>query len=154
MWKTIMLAMAVVVTPLNAATPVLATVENLGWLAGHWRSVRGDSVVEEGWLGPSGGTMLGLNRTVRAGRTTDFEYLRIEEREGALLLLASPDGRCPATEFTLIELSESGAVFANPEHDFPQRIIYRRDEDALVAAIEGSADGETRRIEWIFRLMP
>jgi hypothetical protein len=154
MWKTIMLAMSVVVAPVNAAPPEVATAEDLGWLAGHWRSVREDSVVEEAWLGPSGATMLGLNRTVQAGRTTGFEYLRIEERDGALVLLASPEGRCPATGFTLVELSESGAVFANPDHDFPQRIIYRRDGNTLGAAIEGAADGKTRRIEWIFRLMP
>jgi hypothetical protein len=39
-------------------------------------------------------------------------------------------------------------VFANPQHDFPQRILYWRDGDALCAAVEGALQGEETREEW------
>ena len=39
-------------------------------------------------------------------------------------------------------------VFENPEHDFPQRIIYTRSEDRLQARIEGDVGGEIRAETW------
>ncbi|MCU0304227.1 MAG: DUF6265 family protein [Thermoanaerobaculales bacterium] len=138
----------------GSTEPPTAAIADLGWIAGHWRLERGATIVEEGWLGPAGGTMLGVNRTVSGDRTTGFELLRIEERDGALVLLASPDGRCPATEFTLAELADRRAVFANPEHDFPQTIVYRREGSTLHAEIAGTDGGEPRSASWSFELMP
>jgi hypothetical protein len=138
----------------GSTEPVAAGIDNLGWIAGHWRLERGTTVVEEGWLGPAGGTMLGVNRTVSGDRTTGFELLRLEERDGGIVLLASPNGRYPATEFALVELRERRAVFANPEHDFPQRIIYSREESTLHTEISGIDDGEPRSAVWSFELMP
>ena len=40
------------------------------------------------------------------------------------------------------------AVFENPAHDFPQRVIYKRDGDKLNARIEGTKDGKTRGIDF------
>jgi hypothetical protein len=46
-------------------------------------------------------------------------------------------------------LSGCRAVFANPEHDYPQRIIYWRDgDDSLCARIEGQRDGQVRTSSW------
>jgi hypothetical protein len=45
-------------------------------------------------------------------------------------------------------------VFENPGHDFPQRLIYRRDGDRLTARIEGQAGGRTRTVEWAYRAAP
>jgi hypothetical protein len=134
--------------------PIAATVDDLGWIAGHWRLERTGSVVEEGWLGPSGGSMLGVNRTVSGERTTGFEFLRLEEREGNVVLHASPGGRCPATEFELVECDGRRAVFANPGHDFPQTITYRRDGTELHTEISGIDNGEEKKAGWVFELMP
>ena len=56
-------------------------------------------------------------------------------------------GRAP-TAFRLVEVSGQRAVFENPGHDFPQRIIYRREGDTLHARIEGNQNGELRYSEW------
>jgi hypothetical protein len=137
-----------------AVEPAAAEIGDLVWLAGHWRGVIGSATVEEGWLGPSGGTMIGINRTVAGETTVGLEYLRLEERDAGLVLVASPDGRCPPTEFVLVVLDGQRAVFANPEHDFPQRIVYRRDGDRLHASIEGEEGGEPKKIGWVFELQP
>jgi len=42
-------------------------------------------------------------------------------------------------------------VFENLQHDFPQRVGYKRDGDALLAWIEGPRNGQTRRIEFPYR---
>ena len=43
-------------------------------------------------------------------------------------------------------------VFEAPEHDFPQRVGYRRvGSDSVLAWVEGTMKGKTRRIEFPYR---
>ena len=90
----------------------------------------------------AGGALLGTSRTVSGGRMVAFEFLRIVEKGGQLLYVAQPGGATP-TEFILVELDETRAVFEDPFHDFPQRIEYERADDQLVAEIS-FIDGRTR----------
>lgn len=64
------------------------------------------------------------------------------------MYLASPKGRQPATPFKMIEMAANKVVFENPEHDFPQRIIYEREGDTLTARIEGTQNGEPHHQQW------
>ena len=146
--------LGLIVTTAVAGDLSQTRIDELAWLAGHWRVTMGEAVIEEGWLGPAGGTMLGVNRTIAGEHTVGFEFLRLEERDGGVVLFASPGGRFPATEFTLVELEGQRAVFANPDHDFPQRISYRREGTRLYAEIEGAEAGEKRKTGWVFVLMP
>ena len=50
----------------------------IDWLAGHWCSEAGDERIEEYWLPAAGDVALGVGRTIRDGRTTSFEFMRIE----------------------------------------------------------------------------
>ena len=59
-----------------AALPVLAAnpgVESLRWLAGCWSRTDAEAGSGEQWTAPAGGTMLGVSRTVRDGRTVEYE---------------------------------------------------------------------------------
>jgi hypothetical protein len=126
-----------------------ATVNKLAWMAGMWTRTGESGKMQEFWLAPSGGLMLGLNRAVFASGKTTFEYLRIEGKPGELVLQASPGGGA-ATPFRLVEIGEQRVVFSNPDHDFPQRILYWREGDVLHARIEGETpSGEAAR-EWTF----
>jgi Domain of unknown function (DUF6265) len=120
--------------------------DDLAWMAGSWVSREDGKVSEEHWTSPAGGLMLGVHRDVGGGKT-GFEFLRIEERGGKVTYLASPQGR-EATPFALVESAKQRAVFANPEHDFPQRILYWREGESLCAAIEGPMNGETVSERW------
>ncbi len=124
------------------------TVADLGWLAGCWSSDGREAESGEQWMAPAGGTMLGVARTVRDSKTVAYEFLRIQEKDGTLVYVASPSGQS-TTEFPLERITEDEVVFANPEHDFPQRIAYRRASDtSLLARIEGTVDGELRGIDF------
>ena len=107
--------------------------------------------MEELWTEPAGGVMLGLHRDVTAGRPAFFEYLRIEQQKSSVVYIASPRGGA-ATEFALISAGAAEVVFENLEHDFPQRIIYRREGDLLIVRIEGEVSGETNARQWEWRL--
>ena len=107
--------------------------------------------MEEHWTDPRGGIMLGLHRDTRPGKDAFFEFLRIEQKKGELFYIASPRGR-PGTPFKLISSEENKAVFSNPGHDFPQRIIYwLGDDGALHARIEGDKNGEIKFSEWAWK---
>lgn len=127
-----------------------AKIESLAWLAGGWRSESDDgaSSSDEHWIAPAGGTMLGVNRAIGGGKTVFFEFLRIEERESTLVFLAQPKGRAPATAFALAEAGDCRVVFANPAHDFPQRIEYRREGETLHARVSGRRDGKEAVETW------
>lgn len=121
----------------------------LDWLAGHWCGEFGAARIEEHWIA-RGRHLLGLSATTAAGELREFEYLRIEPRDGGLVYLAQPQGR-PPTAFALSEHDERRAVFANPAHDFPQRISYWRDAAGLHAEIAGPGkDGGERTLRFDF----
>jgi hypothetical protein len=135
-----------------AAEKAGATLEQLAWLAGSWAGDHGGTAMEEHWTTPAGGMMVGMHRDLVPGRRAFFEFLRIVEEEGEIRYLAMPAGRSPATAFPLLSISERRVEFENPEHDFPQRILYWLDqENVLHARIEGTEDGKERAMEWRYR---
>eukprot|EP01034_Spumella_vulgaris_P013587 gene13587-17343_t len=129
--------------------PTLAT---LAWFTGSWTLERNGRVVTENWLPPAGGTMLGVGRTVAKGQTVAYEFVVLREgANGEITYTAKPSGQAEAS-FKLVRGTATEAVFENPEHDFPQRVIYTLQSDGgLLAAIEGTKNGKTRRIEFPYR---
>jgi hypothetical protein len=123
----------------------------LAWLAGCWQTERGGSIVEEQWMAPRGGTMMGMSRTTKGDAVQEYEYLRIYRSGDSLVYAAHPAGQAPA-EFTAASPSGARVVFANPAHDFPQRIIYERvSVDSVVARVEGDRGGQTRGFSFGYR---
>jgi hypothetical protein len=119
-----------------------------GWLAGCWGGERGTTAFREIWTVASPDLMVGMSVTTRAAQPAEFEYLRIEKRDGRIAYVAQPGG-VPPTAFDLSpEASTDGAaVFVNMQHDFPKRVSYRRvDPTSLLAWIDGGDGG--RRIEF------
>ena len=119
----------------QAQTPTLA---DIAWISGAWQTTGGRRQVEEHWMQVAGASMLGMSRTVAGEKTVEFEYLRIEQRADGIYYVAHPKARCPGTDFKLTRASATEAVFENPQHDFPKRIIYRKTgDDSLTATIDG-----------------
>lgn len=129
-------------SPSNAAS-----VTDLSWLAGCWASIGAEAGSGEQWMPPAGGTLLGTSRTVRNGRTVAHEFMQIREIEpGKIAFIANPSGQAEAS-FPMARAGEREAVFENPEHDFPQRVIYKLDGDGVLrASIEGLSKGQLKTI--------
>lgn len=132
------------------ATP---TIDDLGWMAGYWLSCDGGREVSETWSDPRGGLMAGVTVTVGQSGEGSLEFTRIWPVGEGLAFLAQPSG-VPATVFPLIEAGPGRAVFENPDHDFPQRVIYRRDGDVLTGRIEGVQNGREASMEWVYLAAP
>ena len=120
------------------------------WLAGCWESGRPGMVREEQWTKPAGGSMLGMGRAVANAKMVEFEFMRIHEDKGEIFYSARPSGQ-PEASFKLVSLNGQAATFENPQHDFPQRIVYRKQPDgSLLARIEGTVNGKARAIDFPF----
>lgn len=132
-------------------TPARAVIGDLAWLSGAWVGTRGTGgsiSMEERWSPPKGGSMLAISRTVSREKMTAFEYLRIVERDGGLVYIAQPGG-APATEFIMTEVSSGRAVFENPRHDYPRRIVYElTSEGGLTATIGQLKGGSPRKFDF------
>ena len=135
-------------TQVSAQTPTIA---DISWISGAWQTEPGGRrQIEEHWMQVGGGSMLGMSRTVAGEKTVEFEYLRIEQRADGIYYVAHPKARCPGTDFKLTRASTTEAVFENPQHDFPKRIIYRKTgDDSLTASIDGGEG--TRAMSFVYR---
>ena len=131
-----------------AAEPVVFPV----WMQGCWQPVNADAGSVEQWSAPAGGLMLGMSKTIKAGKLASFEFMRIAEVEpGKLGFIAQPSGEAPTT-FLLLRAREQEVSFENPAHDFPQRIMYRGVGDKLLhARIEGTIKGKPKGIDFPMR---
>jgi hypothetical protein len=124
-----------------AQAPTVRSGADLAWLSGSWQT-EGEPRIEEHWTTATSNGLLGVGRTVRAGKTVFFEYVRIEIRDDGVFYVAQPLGR-PPTEFRLVKLEGQSAEFENPTHDYPKRILYRRNSDgSLHARVEGNGRAE------------
>jgi hypothetical protein len=145
----LILASLILLTTVSVENPTLA---DLSWMSGDWQTAPGGRrQIEEHWTTAAGGTMMGVSRTVAGDKTVEFEYLRIEQREDGIYYVAHPKARCPGTDFKLTRASATEAVFENPQHDFPKRIIYRKTDDGLTASID--AGEGSKGMSFVFKKM-
>jgi hypothetical protein len=124
-----------------------AAMAQVAWISGVWigtmgSSSTGNQTIEERWTPSAGGSMLAVSRTLRDGLMSAFEFLCIVERDGGLVYTAMPNGRTPATDFTLTKIDETSATFENPAHDYPKIIRYTRRPDGSLEAVISAEGGQ------------
>jgi Domain of unknown function (DUF6265) len=109
------------------------------------RGAQGQIAFEERWSPPLGGAIMVTSRTVSRGKMSAFEFLRIVDRDPGLIYIAHPTGGT-ATEFVQTELvaAPPRAVFDDPRHDYPRRIVYDLSPEGVLRATIGFTKGGTR----------
>jgi hypothetical protein len=116
------------------------------WMAGAWSTSDGEGWTEEFWTHARGGIMIGASREGRGETLRTWESIRIlRKADGTLAYIPMPNGGAPV-EFAMVSQDAGSIEFANPAHDFPQRIRYWREGDTLHAEIS-LIDG-SRAIRW------
>jgi Domain of unknown function (DUF6265) len=153
-------ARIVAIASLSLATSMAARAQDsqigsLGWLAGCWAAEAGEAGSGEQWLPLAGGTMFGVGRTVKNGKTVAHEFMQIRtDPQGQVVFIAQPSGQREAT-FVASSIVQGSVVFENPQHDFPQRIRYSpMPGDRLAARIEGVRNGAQRGIDFPMKRVP
>lgn len=115
----------------------------LDWLTGCWQSE--DGMTREIWSASEDGYYFGYSVVLKNGHAVFFEQLRIDPAP-LPILNAYPRGNGPSV-FPAISLSDTRITFANPEHDFPQKIEYWREGEnlsALISRMDDSSPGAFR----------
>ena len=141
--------------PFGAArreTPVSPPLSAISFMTGCWTGASPNgATIEEHYSATSENLLIGMTRYVRNGRVVDYEFTTVERTDSTFVMTPRPKG-VKSDSFPLKEVSDGRATWENLQHDFPQRIIYRRGADgALIARIEGKTPAGERHVEWTMR---
>jgi hypothetical protein len=137
------LALLLLATPLAAADKLPMP----EFMTGAWAQRTGDHWTEETWSSSSE-RMFGASREGEGATLKSRETLVIERTGDTLVLIARPGEAAPVT-FPLAGRDETSIEFANPNHDYPQRIRYWREGPELHASIS-LMDG-SRLVSWAYQ---
>jgi hypothetical protein len=119
------------------------------WLVGAWVSETDKGWTEEWWTPARGGLMLGATRSGAGDTLRDFEHSRIVlGADGRYAFHAQPGG-APTVAFVEEKRAAGAISFVNPNHDYPQRVSYRREGETIVATIS-LMDG-SKPVSWTYR---
>jgi hypothetical protein len=127
---------------------------DLNWLAGQWCTAPKDNIRTcESWTVMEKGVMHGKGITRAAEQVTTNETMMITVTDSGIFFHAEPANQKPA-DFRAVEFSTEGrsVTFEDRAHDYPQRVRYWREGEALRAEISQS-DG-SKAVRWLFRRTP
>ena len=144
LWLPIVL---IFLTSVLSAANQDAELEKLSFLEGCWKGEMGGQVVYESWGNQDGNLMLGVSKTISGGKIEAFEFLSIVVKDAKIRYMPYVNG-VNRVSFPLIVASATDAKFANPEHDFPKSIQYKRKGSNLSVALSG--DGQMIEYELKF----
>ena len=145
-----LIGLLILTASLVAGQNKVTEIGDLDGMAGCWeRNDKAKSIlVSEQWMKPAGTSILGMGRTVKNGKTTDWEFMRIEQRADGIYFVARPKANTEETVFKLIRSTLNEVVFENKEHDFPQRVIYKLQGIKMTGRIEGNNNGKFLGIDF------
>lgn len=151
--QVILYTLVLALVPQTASSQPADPLAPVAWLSGCWSAESRELGSGEHWLPPAGGTMLGVSRTVKGGKTVEYEFMQFRvNAEGRLELVTLPSGQRETTFVLVGHAANSEATFENPQHDFPQRVIYRSvSSERMIARIEGIRSGVTRGVDFPMR---
>lgn len=134
---------------LSAMALSSAPAQPLAWMEGCWERRMATGRTLESWQR----TATGLNggaASYRGDTLTAWEFLRITTGGASASYIAAPSSQAPHS-FPLRAATADSAHFADPDHDFPQQILYRRiGRDSLYARVWSGAGESTRAVEYRF----
>lgn len=138
--------------PAAAADAPAARIADFAFMAGCWQGGDAQTALEEVWMRPGGGTMMGTSRVLAGGKTVFSEFVEVAEKPAGLTMTVALGIGKPGVPFTRIAAGPEEVVFENPTHDFPQRIRYQKQsEGTVMARIEGVEKGQAKGEDYPFR---
>ncbi len=102
--------------------------ETVAWVLGEWTTSPTRTMISESWSRASDLTFEGesITTSVTDGEVIHYETLRLAVMSDQVFYIAKvPENDLPVP-FRLTQCSDGLAVFENPDHDAPQRLVYRR----------------------------
>lgn len=121
------------------AQDTTAEINKLSWLTGTWNrtNAKAGRSAHERWI-KKDQLLLGWGVRMNGSDTTFVEKLKIIEQDKALYYVADVPENKSSVYFKITEITRSGFVCENPEHDFPKKITYQLEGTKLKATISGN----------------
>lgn len=115
------------------------------WILGEWTTSPNRVFTHEVWHRVSDATFEGesTTKTVTSDEVVNYETLRLVAMSDGVFYIAKVTHNDLPVPFRLTKCSKNFAVFENPVHDAPQRLIYRlldnstQGAQALEVRVEG-----------------
>ncbi|RQO31482.1 hypothetical protein DBR32_05850 [Taibaiella sp. KBW10] len=120
-------------------------IDKAGWLLGTWKNETAKGTVYESWHRVNDTEFTGKSYLLEGKDTLIFESLKLVQEQRSLVYIPTVKGHNNdlPVRFTLTKISDTDLVFENAQHDFPQRITYKKiAADTLVAEISGIQNGQ------------
>ena len=128
-----------------------AMLSDFNWLIGAWKRETSRGTLYEKWTQVSDQTIEGESYRINNGAKKFTEFLRLHQFGNEIFYTAKVPHNAFPTPFKLIQSNDQKAVFENPDHDFPQRVIYMRNgAGSFHARIEGKNNGKESAVDFFF----
>jgi hypothetical protein len=132
-----------------------AEIGSFSWLSGKWVGKYDSIPIFEQWKTADGKVMHGRGGVLSGKDTVFAENVSIEEREDGLYYIAVVSGNPAPAEFKFTGYKNDTAVFEDPTHDFPQRVLYFKNEDGtFYACVDGKYKGKYIKEEFNYKKAP
>ncbi|HTA43280.1 MAG TPA: DUF6265 family protein [Bryobacteraceae bacterium] len=129
-----------------------AELQDLSFMAGHWRGEAGGKQIQEIWSAPESGSITGMYREMEGGKTTFYEFLTIEDgKSGPVLLIDHfdpgmrgwEDKNKPSTFHIKDFLPPGEVVFESNDPANPLLLTYSRtSKNTMDVLLERKRDGK------------
>lgn len=129
-------------------------IKELHWLIGNWTNITEEEQSYENWSKLNDSTLFAHSFTLVESDTVFAEHMTLQQNKNEIFLKVvaySQNDNKPIT-FTLNPAEIGVFTFENPDHDFPTKISYSNPvKDSIHAWIEGTIEGELRKIDFRFK---
>jgi hypothetical protein len=139
------LSMALLVSCQNNSEKKFEKLQKLNWLVGNWEQKLPDGTLQENWTKENDSTFNGNSYFINAKDTVHFESIKLVQKAEELIYIATVAGQNNdgPIGFKLTSDTENSFTFENPDHDYPQKITYKKVNDTnLMATISGRQQGK------------
>lgn len=132
-------------TPEVPPKPRYELLQQASWLLGSWQSELPEGTIVEEWKTLNDSVFSARSFFV-SGKDTSFgETITLEQKGEELYYIpvVKDQNQGKPVSFRLTSPAGAELAFENPEHDFPQRIVYRKTaEDSLMTEVSGTMQGK------------
>lgn len=116
-------------------------------LIGIWQNSSNENLFIESWKMINDTLYKGESFILKSNDTIFHEYMNIERTNNEWYYKVKVNGQNnnEAVAFKLTLSSQNQWVFYNPQHDFPNKIMYLKiTEDSILASISGTLNGQEK----------
>ncbi len=119
---------------------------------GSWQMKSAKGIYGEKWKNSGANELKSEAFKVIGKDTTLLEKVQLIRKENNIYYVVSGPNSGNTVAFKLIESKNNRFIFSNPNHDFPQRIVYHFvTKDSIHAFVDGKTNGKFMKQDFYYK---